>query len=209
MKLITVDAEKYRNRGDEFYRELYTQLKGVLIDKQFAAVANATAAEHGFAGCSPAAYASALRLNRYAPNAIMKKILLLMADDIVLPPTGHEIVDEMVDPNAAWFSLLPNGDKATHVFLANRMLDDADPMDVPEVGENDGYTCNTGRSRSHIGEVKIWIRSQYRDDLNRIREDLGITWQKMHAETLEMWRRRRMEQTGREDVELQQGAQDE
>ena len=195
MELITVDAEKYRNKGVEFYRELYTQLKGVLTDKQFAVVANATALEHGLEEHSPAAYASALRLNRYAPNGNMCKILLLMADDIVLPPTGHEIVDAMIDPNAAWFSTLPNGDKATFVFLANRMLEEGDPIDVPEVGEGDGYTCNTGRSRGHIGEVKVWIRGMYRDDLNGIREDLGITWQKFWAETLEMWRRRRVEQT--------------
>lgn len=202
MKLITVDAEKYRNKGDEFYRELYAQLKGVLTDKQFAAAANATAAEHGFAGCSQAAYASALRLNRYAPNAIMKKILLLMADDIVLPPTGHEIVDAMIDPNAAWFSMLPNGDKATFVFLSDRLLNEGDPIDVPEAGESGGYTCNTGRLKGHEGEVRIWMRESTRDDLRRIKEDLGITWQKMHAETLEMWRRRLMEQTGREDAEL-------
>lgn len=197
MKLITVDAEKFRNKDVEFYRELYIQLKGILTDKQFAAAANATAIEHDLEAHSPAAYASALRLRRYEPNDNMKKILLLMADDIELPPTGHEIVDALVEPNAAWYSMLPNGDKATFVFLADRMLSEPNPIDVPELGDNDGYTCNTGGKRGHEGEVKIWVRSYYRDELNRIRKDLGITWQDMHAETLDMWRRRRMEQTAR------------
>lgn len=195
MKLITVDAQKLGNKDDGFFRKLYEQMKGVLTDKQFADVANATAVEHGLETHSPPAYASALRLNRYAPNDNMKKVLLLMADDIVLPPTGHEVVDAMVDPNAAWYSLLPNGDKAAFVFLSNQMLNDADPMDVPEVGEHDEYTCNRGGKRGHEGQVKVWIRELYRDDLNDIREDLGITWQKFWAETLEMWRRRRVEQT--------------
>lgn len=201
MKLITVDAQKYRDRGDEFYIELARQMRGDMTDRQFADLLNATADEHGLPRQDKASYASMFRTRRYKINDNAKKVLLLAADDIELPPTGHEVVDAMVEPNAAWFSLLPNGDKATFVFLADRMLAESDPIDVLEVGENDGYTCNTARSRGHKGEVKIWVRSYYRDELNRIRKDLGITWQDMHAETLEMWRRRRLEQTARELTE--------
>ena len=195
MRLVTVDAEKLRNRSREWYEELYRQLKGDMTDKAFAEAMNAVAREHGLKEQNGASYASMFRTRRYLPNDDARKTLLLAADDIELPPTGHEVVDAMVEPNAAWYSMLPNGDKATFVFLTDRMLEDMGLADVPEVGEHEQYTCNTGKSRGHEDEVKVWIREAYRDDLNRMREDLGITWQKMWAETVEMWRRRRMEQT--------------
>ena len=122
MKLITVDAEKYRNKGDEFYDELYAQLKGSMTDVQFADAMNAVAREHGLREWKPASWASMFRTHRYSQNDEARKVLLLAGDDIELPPTGHEIVDTMIDPNAAWFSMLPNGSTMTSEFPAPSVL---------------------------------------------------------------------------------------
>jgi len=187
LTLVTVDAAKLRG-NDKVYYKIYANLAEGLTDKAFEEMMDVYAAKYGIDNVSGTFWGAACRRKVKNLNDNMRRLLLLAADDYQLPLTVREVIERDVDPDAAVYDGRKNGSLAQVVL----MLDDLDDLALENGGsgaQNPGFNSGSG-SRGHEDEVKVWVRSFYRNELNKYRIARKLTWQEFWAETLTMWRER-------------------